>query len=82
MLTVYSKENCPACANAKNRLSILGVEYEEKTINKDITREEFLVIYPNARTLPQIIEEDGTVVGGWDQLRVHPNYQLKKIDID
>ena len=82
MLTVYSKENCPFCVNAKNRLNMLGVEYQEKVLGQDITKEEFLNIYPNARTVPQIIEEDGTVIGGWEQLKVHPSYQLKKIDLD
>lgn len=82
MLTVYSKENCPFCVKAKHRLDLLGLEYEEKVLGVDITKEEFLAIYPNARTVPQIIEADGTNIGGWTQLSEHPNYQLKVIDID
>lgn len=82
MLTVYSKENCPFCVQAKHRLDLLKIEYEEKVLGVDLTKEEFLSIYPDARTVPQIIESDGTVLGGWSQLKEHPNYQLKSIDID
>lgn len=82
MLTVYSKENCPFCVKAKNRLNLLGVNYSEVILGVDMTKEDFLSIYPNARTVPQIIEADGTVIGGWTQLEAHANYQLKSIDID
>lgn len=82
MLTVYTKENCPFCVRAKNRLDLLGVDHSEVIIGKDISREDFLAIYPNARTVPQIIEADGNVIGGWEQLKDHPSYQPKVVDID
>ena len=75
MITVYGKEGCSYCTRAKLHLDSIGVEYIEKLLNRDFSRETFLDIYPNAKTFPQIVEEDGTVIGGYDQLVVHDKYK-------
>jgi glutaredoxin len=79
MLTVYSKEGCNFCMKAKAHLDKLGVEYLEKLLNRDFDRDAFLFIYPDARTFPQIVEEDGTVIGGYSQLIANEKYQTNPV---
>jgi hypothetical protein len=43
-------------------------------LDVDYTREELLSIYPQARTFPVIIDDDGAYIGGYDQLIIHPKY--------
>lgn len=64
---VYTKDNCPHCVQAKTLLSNRGVEYTEVNIGRDITREEFFSLFPEARTVPQIIL-DGKHIGGLQEL--------------
>ena len=67
---VWSKENCPYCLQAKALLESRGIEFEERNVNKDWTREQLLEAVPNARTLPQIFLND-KLVGGFNELRRH-----------
>lgn len=67
MITVYTKENCPHCVKAKNLLGGYGLEYAEITIGKDISREDFLEMFPNVRTVPQVVMH-GEHVGGYEDL--------------
>lgn len=67
MIVVYTKDNCPYCVKAKALLKGYGLEYAETVIGKDISREEFLDIFPTARTVPQIIF-DGERIGGFEEL--------------
>lgn len=67
MVEVYSKDNCAFCTKAKVLLETQHMEFVEKKIGVDVTREQLLAIAPHARTVPQIVI-DGTVIGGYDQL--------------
>ena len=67
---IWSKDNCPYCVQAKQLLTIKGVEYEEKKIGEGYTREDLLEAVPEARTLPQVFL-DGTLIGGFTELRKH-----------
>lgn len=67
MTIVYTKDNCPYCVKAKTLLKGYGLEYREIVIGKDVTREEFLEMFPTAKTVPQIIL-DGERIGGYDAL--------------
>lgn len=67
MIIVYTKDNCPYCIKSKTLLQSKGLEYTETKIGSDITREEFLDLFPNARTVPQIIFNE-ELVGGYDEL--------------
>lgn len=69
MNKVYSKDNCPYCVKAKNLLNARGIEFTEIKIGVDITRDEFLETFPDARTVPQIIL-GGEHVGGYDMLAI------------
>ncbi len=65
---IWSKDQCPYCVQAKALLASRGVEYEERNINHEWTREQLLEAVPNARTLPQIFL-DQQLVGGFTELR-------------
>ena len=67
MVEVYSKDNCAYCTKAKILLETQHMEFIERKIGVDVTREQLLEIAPHARTVPQIVI-DGTVIGGYDQL--------------
>jgi len=65
---VWSKDQCPFCVQAKALLESKGIEYEERNVSKDWTKEQLLEAVPTARTLPQIFLDD-TYVGGFNELR-------------
>jgi glutaredoxin 3 len=65
---VWSKDSCPFCVQAKSLLTARGIEFEERNISKDWTREQLLEAVPNARTLPQIFLDDQHI-GGFTDLR-------------
>ena len=67
---VWSKDSCPFCLQAKALLESNGIEFEERNVSKDWTREQLLAAVPNARTLPQIFLDD-KLVGGFTELRKH-----------
>ena len=67
---VWSKDSCPFCLQAKALLESNGIEFEERNVSKDWTREQLLAAVPNARTLPQIFLDD-KLVGGFTELRRH-----------
>jgi glutaredoxin len=67
---VWSKDSCPFCVQAKALLKQKDIEFEERNINQDWTKEQLLEAVPNARTLPQIFLDD-KLVGGFTELRRH-----------
>ena len=78
-ITVYSKNNCVYCNKAKTLLKNLGLEYEEKTLEKDFGSDPSKLIEDigkNVRQMPQI-KIDGKLVGGYNQLVEYFNEQGK-----
>jgi len=67
---IWSKDSCPFCVQAKSLLTARGIEFEERNVSKDWTREQLLEAVPNARTLPQIFLDDQHI-GGFTDLRAH-----------
>ncbi len=65
---VWSKDACPFCDQAKNLLKLKGIEYEERNVSRDWTKEQLLEAVPTARTLPQIFLNEEHV-GGFNELR-------------
>ncbi len=47
-----------------------GIEFEEKTVGVNFTREELLEAVPNARSVPQIVL-DGKLIGSYEDLKKH-----------
>ena len=65
---VWSKNACPFCVQAKALLKLKNIEFEERNINEDWTREQLLEAVPTARTLPQIFLDDEHI-GGFTELK-------------
>ena len=65
---VWSKDMCSYCEQAKQLLAMKGIEYEERKIGKDWTKEQLLEAVPTARSVPQIFLDD-QYVGGFTELR-------------
>lgn len=57
MLTVYSKDNCPACEVLKNKLKAEGTPFTEIKIGRDISVGEFKEMFPTVRSVPHVVEE-------------------------
>lgn len=71
MITVYSKPNCPYCEKAKYLLKSLGLQYEEKTVTKDLSVEElYEALGKQVRTIPQIVINKDHI-GGYNELKEH-----------
>ena len=71
---VWSKDNCAYCDQAKNLLKSKNIEFEERNIMKDWTKDQLLEAVPNARTVPQVFLGN-THVGGFNELRAYLNAQ-------
>ena len=65
---IWTKDHCPYCVQAKALLESKGIEYEERNVSQDWTREQLLEAVPTARTLPQIFLDEEHV-GGFNELR-------------
>ena len=66
-MIIYTKDSCGYCTQAKMHLQNRGVEYKEIRLGKNITREEFIQLFPNVKSMPFIIDEDQQI-GGYQQL--------------
>jgi len=62
-IKIYTSPGCFYCDQAKELCKRAKVEYESIEIDKDITRQDFLTLYPGVITSPHIII-DGQVIGG------------------
>ena len=72
MITVYSKNNCPFCVQAKNLLTFKGFEYEEIKIDEVPEAREF-VLSEGHRAVPQIYKDGKLLVeGGFQGLSKQP----------
>ena len=69
---VWSKNQCPFCVQAKSLLTQKGIEFEERTIENNWSKEQLLEAVPTARTLPQIFLED-QLIGGFNELKAYLN---------
>ena len=67
---VWSKNQCPFCVQAKALLELKGIEFEERNVSTNWTKEQLLEAVPTARTLPQIFLDDN-YIGGFTELRKH-----------
>lgn len=78
MLTVYSKNNCPFCVQAKNLLTLKNIAFEEVKIDEVPAAREFIVAEGH-RTVPQIYQDGKLFVeGGFQGLSKLTENQLKE----
>ena len=55
-IVIYSKPNCNWCVKAKELMNKLNLQYDEKVLEQDYTREELRELVPEnlPLTVPQI----------------------------
>ena len=63
MITVYSKNNCPFCVQAKNLLKLKGVDYTEVKVDEVPEAREFIMAEGH-KTVPQIYQDGKLLVEG------------------
>lgn len=61
-VSVFSRDGCPYCVQAKQALRNAGIPFEELVLNRDFT-EQTLRAVANAATVPQVFV-NGTHIGG------------------
>ena len=69
-IVIYSKKNCQFCGKAKDLVKKLGLEYTEKSLEKDFDSNPIKLVEDigkQVRTMPQI-KIDDKLVGGYNQL--------------
>jgi len=69
-IVIYSKNNCQFCTKAKHLVKTLGLEYIEKSLEKDFDSNPIKLVEDigkQVRTMPQI-KIDDKLVGGYNQL--------------
>jgi glutaredoxin 3 len=78
MLTIYTKDYCPYCTQAKNLLSSLGASYQEidVTNNQELLRE--IAQKSRMRTVPQIFLGDECLGGYMDIAALHHEGKLRE----
>lgn len=67
MIEIYTKPSCTYCMQAKLLLDSKKIPFTEVRIGTDVTRDQFMEKFPDARTVPQITI-DGKNIGGYTEL--------------
>lgn len=73
-VTLYTKQDCFYCSQAKVLLASKNISFTELKLNDDFTRENLLEMYPSAQTFPVVVV-DGFNIGGFTQLQTMINEQ-------
>lgn len=75
MITIYGKDNCTFCEQAKVLCKSRGIEFEYLKLGEDFEKDEFITLMEEEysvlpRTMPQIVEGI-YYIGGFDALKKH-----------
>lgn len=57
MITVYTKDNCPACLFLKAKLTAQETPFTEVKLGRDISVDDFLAKYPGVKTVPYTVDD-------------------------
>jgi glutaredoxin len=63
VITIYSKNNCPFCDQAKNLLKLKNISYEEIKVDENPDARQFIV-NEGHRTVPQLYKDGKLFVQG------------------
>lgn len=66
MITIYGRDSCYWCNEAKSLAKRYGLEHEYKNTTYEYFREEMFNRVPDAKTVPQIFW-DGRYIGGYEE---------------
>jgi glutaredoxin 3 len=68
MIEVYGKPDCNYCTKAKDLLNSKLVAFDYYSVGEDVTTEEVIERFPNARSVPVVVV-NGNHIGGYEELR-------------
>jgi glutaredoxin len=69
MIEIYGKNNCSYCQKAKQVCQEYKLSFTYYTIEDEKFLTEFMELFPNAKTVPQIMW-DGKLIGGYNELTI------------
>ena len=79
MYTIYSKQNCSFCLQAKQLLEMEQLPFDYKNLGTHYNLDELMTLAPNAKSFPQIfvVDKNGNkeLVGGYAELVEHLKQQ-------
>ena len=78
MIDIYTKVDCSYCMQAKAYMHKHRIAYNEHVIGRDLTREEFLEKFPQAKTVP-LVFLDNRLLGGYINLVEHFGGENKRV---
>ena len=67
MITIYTRDNCPYCDQAKTLLEIRGIVYNTINLEQQPEAREFLVDQ-GLRSVPQVFNGTTLIPGGYQGL--------------
>lgn len=67
MVTIYGTANCIYCQKAKQLCEELNLSFVYKPLEEEPHRGEFKQLFPDAKTVPQILL-NGQHIGGYNEL--------------
>ena len=62
-IEIFTLRDCLACGIAKRVLETQNLEFTERIVHEDITIDEVKKRFPEVKTVPFIILDDGSVIG-------------------
>jgi len=68
MYTIYGKPDCPYCVKASNLLEQHSMAYHYINISSNESARQYVKETLGFKTVPVIVDSDGAVVGGYDDL--------------
>lgn len=79
MVSIYTKDFCPYCKQAKNLLIELNIKFEEHDITNDTDAFQKLTEKSGMMTVPQIFVGD-KLIGGYDSIaELHAEGKLEEL---
>ncbi len=69
VITLFTREGCPFCANAKRQLGERGLKYEEIRLHEDVSIRQMRGV-TGRHTVPQVYV-DGKHIGGSEELETY-----------
>jgi len=77
-IVIYSKPNCTWCVKAKELMNKLNLNYDEKVLDVDYTRDELKQLVPEnlPLTVPQIFVYNKRIGGYEDFVEYCDNHNL------
>jgi glutaredoxin len=76
---IYTMDDCPFCARAKEILTELGVKYEERNVSTSMKhRADLMKKTPDAKLPTILLNKEILVKPGEDKLRASVNYEMHR----